>query len=193
MSRLQIPATIADAPAASQPFLEAVNKKLGVVPNLFRLIANSPAALEGYLGLAGALAKGALPAQTGERIALAVAEINGCDYCMSAHSYLGKNVAKLDDAEMSANRNGGSNEPKAAPAVQFAAKVAHERGRVSDEDLRVLKEAGYTDAQIVEIVVHIALSVLTNYANVVANTEIDFTVVRTYQGLNNGTRTLLDT
>jgi uncharacterized peroxidase-related enzyme len=193
MSRLQIPATIADAPAASQPFLEAVNKKLGVVPNLFRLIANSPAALEGYLGLAGALAKGALPAQTGERIALAVAEINGCDYCMSAHSYLGKNVAKLDDAEMSANRNGGSNEPKAAPAVQFAAKVARERGRVSDEDLRAVKEAGYTDAQIVEIVVHIALSVLTNYANVVANTEIDFPVVRTHQGLKNGTRTLLDT
>jgi uncharacterized peroxidase-related enzyme len=193
MSRLQIPATIADAPSASQPFLEAVNKKLGVVPNLFRLIANSPAALEGYLGLAGALAKGALPAQTGERIALAVAEINGCDYCMSAHSYLGKNVAKLDDAEMSANRNGGSNEPKAAPAVQFAAKVARERGRVSDEDLRAVKEAGYTDAQIVEIVVHIALSVLTNYANVVANTEIDFPVVRTHQGLKNGTRTLLDT
>ncbi|EUC15612.1 carboxymuconolactone decarboxylase family protein [Paraburkholderia hospita] len=193
MSRLQIPATIADAPSASQPFLEAVNKKLGVVPNLFRLMANSPAALEGYLGLAGALAKGALPAQTGERIALAVAEINGCDYCMSAHSYLGKNVAKLDDAEMSANRNGGSNEPKAAPAVQFAAKVAREHGRVSDEDLRAVKEAGYTDAQIVEIVVHIALSVLTNYANVVANTEIDFPVVRTHQGLKNGTRTLLDT
>lgn len=190
MSRLQIPATIADAPAASQPYLEAVNKKLGVVPNLFRLIANSPAALEGYLGLAGALAKGALPAQTGERIALAVAEINGCDYCMSAHSYLGKNVAKLDDAEMSANRNGSSNEPKAAHAVQFAAKVAHERGRVSDEDLRVLKEAGYTDAQIVEIVVHIALSVLTNYANIVASTEIDFPVVRTHQGLKIGTRTL---
>ncbi|EIM94428.1 hypothetical protein WQE_44438 [Paraburkholderia hospita] len=139
------------------------------------------------------MAKGALPAQTGERIALAVAEINGCDYCMSAHSYLGKNVAKLDDAEMSANRNGGSNEPKAAPAVQFAAKVARERGRVSDEDLRAVKEAGYTDAQIVEIVVHIALSVLTNYANVVANTEIDFPVVRTHQGLKNGTRTLLDT
>jgi uncharacterized peroxidase-related enzyme len=181
MSRLQIPATIADAPAASQPFLEAINKKLGVVPNLFRLMANSPAALEGYLGLSGALAKGALPAQTGERIALAVAEINGCDYCMSAHSYLGKNVAKLDDAEMAANRNGDSNDPKAAVAVQFAAKVAHERGRVSDEDLRAIKEAGYTDAQIVEIVVHVALSVLTNYTNVVTNTEIDFPVVRTNQ------------
>ena len=203
MSRLQIPATITDAPAASQPFLEAVNKKLGVVPNLFRLMANSPAALEGYLGLAAALTKGSLPAQTGERIALAVAEINGCDYCMSAHSYLGKNVAKLDDAEIFANRNGGSNEPTAAPAVQLlssvkpatyiAAKVAHTRGRVSDEDLRVVKEAGYTDAQIVEIVVHVALSVLTNYANVVANTEIDFPVVRTHQGLKNGTPTLLDT
>ncbi len=180
MSRLQIPAA-ADAPAASQPFLEAINKKLGVVPNLFRLISNSPAALEGYLGLAGALAKGTLPAQTGERIALAVAEINGCDYCMSAHTYLAKNVAKLDDAEMFANRNGGSNDPKAAAAVKFAAKIAHERGRVSDEDLRAVKEAGYTDAQIVEIVAHVALSVLTNYTNVVASTEIDFPVVRTHR------------
>jgi AhpD family alkylhydroperoxidase len=78
-------------------------------------MASSPAALEGYLGLAGALAKGALSPQTGERIALAVAKINGCDYCMSAHSYLGKNVAKLDEAEMSANRNGGSNDPKGRP------------------------------------------------------------------------------
>jgi len=144
MSRLEIPVTIADAPIASQPFLDAVKKKLGVVPNLFRLISNSPAALEGYLSLSGALAKGALPAQTGERIALAVAEINGCDYCMSAHSYLGKNVAKLDDTEMSANRNGSSNDPKAAAAVQFAAKVARERGRVSDEDLRASRPLATT-------------------------------------------------
>jgi uncharacterized peroxidase-related enzyme len=163
--------------------LEAINKKLGVVPNLFRLLSSSPAALEGYLGLSGALAKGALPAQTGERIALAVAEINGCDYCMSAHSYLGKHVAKLDDSEMSANRNGSSNDSKAAPAVEFAAKVARERGRVSDDDLRAIKAAGYTDAQIVEIVAHVALSVLTNYANVVTNTEIDFPVVRTRQAV----------
>jgi len=181
MSRLELPVTIADAPIASQPFLDAVKKKLGVVPNLFRLISNSPAALEGYLSLSGALAKGALPAQTGERIALAVAEINGCDYCMSAHSYLGKNVAKLDDTEMSANRNGSSNDPKAAAAVQFAAKVARERGRVSDEDLRAIKAAGYDDAQIIEIVAHVALSILTNYTNVVTNTEIDFPVVRTHK------------
>ena len=100
MSRIPTPATIEAAPAASRPLLEAVKKQLGVVPNLFRLVANSPAALEGYLGLVGALNKGALPAPTRERIALAVAEINGCSYCLSAHTYLGKNLAKLDDAEI---------------------------------------------------------------------------------------------
>ena len=90
MSRIPIPATIDAAPAASQPLLEAVKKQLGVAPNLFRLVANSPAALEGYLGLTDALGKGTLPRATRERIALAVAEINGCDYCLSAHTYLGQ-------------------------------------------------------------------------------------------------------
>lgn len=82
MSRILTPANIEAAPAAAQPQLEAVNKQLGVVPNLFRLVANSPSALEGYLGMSGALAKGSLPAQTRERIALAVAQVNGCDYCL---------------------------------------------------------------------------------------------------------------
>src|SRR6266481_7667267 len=84
MSRIPTPATVAAAPAASRPLLEAVKKQLGVVPNLFRLVATSPAALESYLGLSGALNKGALPTATGERIALAVAEFNGCSYCLSA-------------------------------------------------------------------------------------------------------------
>ena len=138
------------------------------MPNLFRLVSTSPAALEGYLGLSGALAKGKLPAQTRERIALAVAEINGCDYCLSAHSYLGKNLAKLDDAEIAANRSGHSNDPKADAAVQFAAKVARQRGHVSEDDLRAVKLAGYDDAQIIEIVQHVALNVWTNYLNNVA-------------------------
>ena len=177
MTRLQTPATIEDAPTASRPLLEAVKKQLGVVPNLFRLVANSPAALEGYLGLSGALAKGRLPAATRERIALAVAEINGCSYCLSAHSYLGKNLAKLDDAEIAANRSGGSNDPKADAAVRFAAKVANARGHVSDEDVRAVKLAGYDDAQVIEIVQHVALNTWTNYINEVAKTEIDFPVV----------------
>ena len=177
MSRIPIPASIEASPVSSQPLLQAVKKQLGVVPNLFRLVSNSPAALEGYLSLSGALNKGALPAPTRERIALAVAEINGCDYCLSAHSYLAKNLAKLDDAEITANRNGVSNDPKADAAVRFAAKVAHARGHVSDDDVRAVKLAGYDDAQVVEIVLHVALNTWTNYINEVAKTEIDFPVV----------------
>jgi len=176
MTRIATPATIADAPLAAQPLLEAVKKQLGTVPNLFRVVSNSPAALEGYLGLSGALSKGRLPAATRERIALAVAEINGCSYCLSAHSYLGKNLAKLDDAEILANRHGHSNDAKADAAVQFAAQVTKARGHVGDADLAAVKLAGYDDAQIVEIVLHVALNTWTNYLNEVARTVVDFPV-----------------
>ena len=142
MSRIPTPATIDAAPAAWRPLLEGVKKQLGVVPNLFRLVANSPVALESYLAISGALAKGALPAPTRERIALAVAELNGCSYCLSAHAYLGKNLAKLDDAEIAANRGGGSHDPKADAAVRFAVKVVCEHGHVGEEDLRTVKAAG---------------------------------------------------
>ncbi|RBP15549.1 putative peroxidase-related enzyme [Roseiarcus fermentans] len=178
MSRFPVPATIADAPAASRPLLEAVKKQLGVAPNLFRLVSLSPAALEGYLGLSGALSKGALPAQTRERIALAVAEANGCDYCLSAHAYLGKNLAKLDDSEIAANRRGHSNDPKADAAVAFAAKVVRQRGHIDEEALRAVRLAGYDDAQVIEIVLHVALNTWTNYVNSVAQTDIDFPVIR---------------
>ena len=177
MSRIPTPATIDDAPAASRPLLEAVKKQLGVAPNLFRLVANNPAALEGYLGLSGALGKGALPAPTRERIALTVAEINGCSYCLSAHTYLGKNLAKLHDAEITANRRGASNDPKADAAVRFAAKVVHERGHVSEDDVRAVKFAGYDDAQLIEIVLHVALNTWTNYINEVTKTDVDFPVI----------------
>ena len=177
MSRIQTPASIEESPAAAQPLLEAVKKQLGVVPNLFRVVGNSPAALEGYLGLNGALAKGTLDARTRERIALAVAEANACDYCLSAHTYLGKNLAKLDDAEMAANREGGSQDKTAEAAVRFAVAIVRERGHVSAADVHAVKGAGYTDAQIVEIILHVALNTLTNYVNEVAKTEIDFPVV----------------
>jgi len=177
MPRISQPATVADAPEKARPLLEAVGKQIGSVPNLFRLVATSPQALEGYLGLSGALGKGALPAATRERIALAVAEINGCDYCLSAHSFMGKNLAKLDDAEIAANRRGASSDAKADAAVRFAAKVAVARGQITDGDFEAVRSAGYTDAQIVEIVQHVALNVWTNYFNNVFQTEIDFPVV----------------
>jgi uncharacterized peroxidase-related enzyme len=177
MSLMPIPATIAESPVAAHPLLEAVKKQLGSVPNLFRLVALSPAALEGYLSMSGALGKGKLAPETRERIALAVAEINGCDYCLSAHSYLGKNLAKLDEAEIAANRNGTSTDPKAAAAVHFAAKVARERGHVNESDVRAVKLAGYDDGQIIEIIQHVALNSWTNYLNNVVHTEIDFPVI----------------
>jgi uncharacterized peroxidase-related enzyme len=177
MSRISVPATIEAAPTSSQPFLHAVKAQLGVAPNLFRMVANSPAALEGYVGMFAALGKGQLPPPTRERIALAVAELNGCDYCLSAHTYLGRELAKLDDAEMTANRNGGSNDVKADAAVRFAARVVRSRGHVTDEDFRAVRAAGYDDAQIIEIVQHVALNTWTNYINTVAKTDIDFPVV----------------
>jgi len=101
----------------------------------------------------------------GGRIALAVAQINGCDYCLSAHTYLGTNLAKLDDAEITANRNGASNDPKADAAVKFAVLVARERGHASEEALQNVRRAGYCDPEIIEIVLHVALNTLTHYVN----------------------------
>lgn len=173
MSRIPTPATIQAAPAAAQPFLTAVKAKFGQVPGMFRLIANSPAALEGYLGLNGGLAKGTLGGATGERIALAIANVNHCEYCNSAHSAMGR-MAKLDDAELALNRTGRSNDPKADAAVKFARLVAETRGAVSEDDLQAVKSAGYSDGELVEIVGHVALNTLTNYVNEVFKTDVDF-------------------
>ena len=174
MSRIATPATIELAPDASQDLLRDVKRQLGSVPNLFRLVSNSPAALEGYLGMMGALGHGALPAATRERIALAVAQVNGCAYCLSAHSYLGRHVAKLDDVELAANRAGGSNDPTADAAVRFAVRVTEARGHIDPAELQAVRAAGHSDAQIIEIVQHVALNVWTNYINIVGDTDLDF-------------------
>jgi uncharacterized peroxidase-related enzyme len=174
MSRIPIPATIQEAPPASRPHLETVQKLLGAVPNLFRIAAHSPAALEGYVGLMTALGHGALPAPTRERIALAVAEINGCSYCLAAHTALGKGLARLDDAEILANRRGMSGDARADAAVRFAAKLARERGQVSAADVAAVRAAGYDEGQLVEIVMHVALNVWTNYLNEALQTDVDF-------------------
>jgi uncharacterized peroxidase-related enzyme len=173
MSRISTP-TVDQAPAAAQPLLASVQKQLGTVPNMFRLIANSPATLEAYLGFSGALSKGKLAPATRERIALAVAEVNGCNYCLSAHTYIGLNLAELDEAEITANRSGASNDVIADAAVRFAAKVATQRGHVDDAEIAALRRAGYSDGEILEIIGHVALNVFTNYVNEALKTEIDF-------------------
>lgn len=175
MSRLAIP-TLDAAPEASKPILDTVRKQVGVVPNLFRLIATSPTALTAYTGFQGALGK-ALDVKTRERIALAVAQVNGCDYCLSAHSYLAMNLAKISPEEIALNRQGASGDAKANAAVSFAAKLTAQRGHIDDADIALVRAAGFSDAQIVEIVALVAENTFTNYLNEVAKTDIDFPVV----------------
>ena len=176
MSRLSIPTREA-APAAAQPLLDAVAAQLGTVPNLFRLIGKSPEALEGFLGLHGALGR-TLDLKTRNAIALAVAEANACDYCLSAHTFLARNGAKLDEQEIARNRHGRSGQAKVDAAVAFAAKVARNRGRVADSDFAAVRLAGWSEAQVVEILAHVALNVFTNYLNNAVQTDIDFPIVR---------------
>ena len=173
MSRISIP-NAEQTLDASKPLLAAVQAQLGVTPNLMKLVGHSPAALEGYLSLNGAVAKGKLNVQMRERIALAIAEYNGCDYCLSAHDYLGRHVAKLSDAELAAARDAHSQDARTDAALQFARRVAETRGMVSDADIATLRAADFDEASVIEIVVNVALNVLTNYVNNVAQTEIDF-------------------
>ena len=151
----------------------AVKSKLGVVPNLMRTLGQSPAALEAYLGFSGALAHGVLSAKVREQLALAIGETNACDYCLSAHSLLGKGAGLSPEAIIDARRVHAA-EPKTDALLKFAAAVVEARGLVSDDALAAVRAAGASDAEIIEVVAHVALNTLTNYTNHVAQTAIDF-------------------
>lgn len=172
-------------PVASVPLLDAVATQLGVVPNLMKLVSHSPAALEGYLALNGALARGVLGSGLRECIAIAVAEENGCNYCLSAHAWLAANVARVDAAEIDAARDATSADTRVGAALHFARRVVRARGHVTDADLLVLHAAGFDDAAVIEIVLNVALNVLTNYVNNVAQTDIDFPEVTCRNGGRN--------
>lgn len=173
MSRISIP-TADQTLDAAKPLLAAVHKQLGVTPNLMKLVGHSPSSLEGYLALSGATGKGKLSVQLRERIALAVAEFNGCDYCLSVHDYLGRNLAKISDAELTAARDGQSEDARTQAALHFALQVLQTRGNVSDAALAAVRLAGFDEASVLEIVINVSLNVLTNYVNNVAQTDIDF-------------------
>lgn len=177
MSRIAIPALEASS-AESQQILGHVKKTFGMVPNFFGLIALSADALKGVTGLHGTLGKSLGP-KTRERIHIAVAEVNGCDYCVSAHTYLGGKLSQLTQEDMDLNRQGHSTDPKADAAVQFAFKVAQTRGHIDTADLDAVRAAGYSEAEIIDIVAELAFSFMTNIFNNVADTEIDFPVIRT--------------
>jgi uncharacterized peroxidase-related enzyme len=155
---------------------DAIQKQLGTVPNMMRTMAQSSSVLDAYLGFGAALRSGRLPVSLHEQIALAVAEINSCDYCLSAHTALGRG-AGLSNDELTASREARAVEPKAAAALEFARAVVERRGDVRDQDLAVVRAAGYSDGDIAEIIAHVGLNVFTNYFNRAAHTEIDFPLV----------------
>jgi uncharacterized peroxidase-related enzyme len=178
MPKFPTPATIDEAPAASRPMLRTAEARFGRVPNLALLLSVSPAALQGYLALLTALDGGTLCAQTAQRIALATAEASGCPYCLSLHTWRARNRIGLDDAEITANRNGASNDPQADVAVRFAAKLARTQGMIGDDEIGAMKTAGYDDAQIIEIVLHTGLNVLASTITRVCAPDIDFPLIQ---------------
>ncbi len=172
MARTEIPHRD-KAPAASHATLDAVGKALGFIPNLHRLLAKSPNALAGWLGLMSNLAK-TLDAKTRDGIALAVSGVSDCEYCLQSHAYVASTFSKLSREEISLNRRGHSGDSKRDAAVQFAKKVTEQRGKVSDEDFAAVKAAGFSDEQILEIVSLSAQFLMTNFVNNVFQTDVDF-------------------
>lgn len=166
----------ATATGEVRALLTTVQESLGAIPNLHRVVARSPAALQGVLGLAGALARGRLRPRLREQLALAVAQANGCDYCLSAHTALGRGL-RLTEADLARAREGRAADPRDDAALRLAARVVERRGRVSDAELAEARRAGLDDGEVVEIVAHVALNVFTNYFNRAAQTEIDFPLV----------------
>lgn len=160
-------------PAASQPILAQIQKAFGTTPNMFKAVANSPAALQSMWGAFGALGAGSLGAKLGEQIAVAVANRDRCEYCLAAHTVLGQN-AGASPAEMAAAQVGQSNDARTAAALAFALKVVEQRAQVTDADVARLRENGFSDEQIVEIIAHVALNLFTNYINVALDVPVDF-------------------
>lgn len=174
------PIDYATAEGRPKELLDAVKASLGATPNMTTTMARS-AVLEGWLSFFGALGKGSIGPANAERIALGVAEANGCAYCLSAHSYLGANVAKLDHEELEKARQFDSSDPEAAALLAFAEAVVHTKGGVSDSDMNAARDAGLTDAQLSDVVGHVAINVLTNYFNKAFEVEVDFPVVEPRQ------------
>jgi uncharacterized peroxidase-related enzyme len=167
----------ATAPANVKTVLEGVQKGLGVTPNMFRVAAQSPAALEALVGFFGATSKGTFKPAVRETVALAVSEANGCDYCLSAHTALGKH-AGLTEASVEKARSGKSDDAHLGALLSLTRAIVDHRGRVGADALDAARRAGVTDPEIVELVANVALTTFTNYLNELAGTDIDFPVVR---------------
>lgn len=160
-------------PAASQPLLAQIHQAFGATPNMFKAVANSPAALQSMWAAFGALGKGTLGSKLGEQIAVAIANRNRCEYCLAAHTVLGQQVGATA-TEMASAQAGQSDDARTVAALRFALKVVEQRAQLDDADVAALRSAGFGDEQIVEILAHVALNLFTNYINVALDVPVDF-------------------
>lgn len=167
----------ATATGQTQELFNDIKAKHGRVANILKTMGNSPASLKGYMALEEALSEGLLPATVREQIALAIGEANQCDYCISAHTAIGKMVG-LDENDVNAARHSKADDDKTEAALAFVHKMVLARGKVGDDELARLRAAGYSDAEVIEIIAHIALNTFTNYFNMTANTTVDFPKVQ---------------
>ncbi|MFI6316817.1 carboxymuconolactone decarboxylase family protein [Nonomuraea sp. NPDC050556] len=172
MSRVEL-IEAASASGAAKPLLDDITATFGATPAMFRAVANSPAALSMMWAGFGALGGGRLGARLGEQIAVLVADRNRCEYCLAAHTALGRK-AGVSASEMRQAQEGESEDPRVSAALSFAAKLVDERAQVSDDDTEALRKAGFDDEEIVEIVAHVALNLFTNYVNVALDVPVDF-------------------
>ncbi len=161
------------ATGKGKELLDAVKGKLGIVPNMTRVMAVSPVVLEAYLGFSGALAAGLLDAKTREELALVTAQENHCNYSLSAHTAIGRMVG-LNHDEMVASREGNGTSPRTTAALAFAKRVLATKGEINEADLATVRDAGFSEGEIAEIIAHVALNVFTNYFNVATDVDIDF-------------------
>lgn len=157
--------------------LDEIHGAFGTTPAMFRAAANSPAALKSLWGAFGALGAGVIAPKLGEQIAVAVADRNACDYCLAAHTALGRKAGASAE-EMQHAQAGESADPKTQAALRFALKLVNARGQVGDADVQSLRDVGFGDEEIVEILAHVALNLYTNYLNVAFAVPVDFPAVK---------------
>lgn len=161
------------ANAEQKALFDAIQAQIGMVPNFLKILGNSPAALRAFLGLYGIAGEGSLDPHTRERIALTIAQQNACEYCLSAHTAIGRKAGLTGD-EITANRAGTSQDAKAAVAVKLARSLAENMGEITTAELVEARVAGYTDADIVEIITHVGLNIITNMVGKASQVDIDF-------------------
>jgi len=179
MSRIPL-ISATDTTGERQQLLSQIHGAFGATPAMFRAVANSTAALKSMWSSFGALGSGVISPKLGEQIAVAVADRNACNYCLAAHTMLGRKAGASAE-EMASAQRGESADAQTAAALRFALALVDARGQVSAADVQALRDAGFSDEQLVEIVAHVALNLFTNYVNLAFDVPVDFPAVRLHR------------